>query len=165
MRIETPRLRLRPLQEPDADFVLRLVNDPAFIENIADKNLRTSEDVRTFLREGPWTNQARAGYGQLLVEAKDAREAVGVCGLLYREALGLTDVGFAILAEFRGRGFAIEAARAVLEYGYTDLELAEIVGLTSPTNLASIRVLERLGMHQDGSVRLHPTGPETLLYR
>lgn len=165
MRIETSRLRLRPLRESDADFVLRLVNDPAFIEHIADKNLRTSEDARAFLREGPWTHQSRAGYGQLLVEAKDVREAVGVCGLLYREALDLTDVGFAILAEFRGRGFAIEAARAVLEYGYTELELAEIVGLTSATNLASIRVLEKLGMQQDGSVRLYPTGPETLLYR
>lgn len=165
MRIETPRLRLRPLQESDAEFVLRLVNDPAFIENIADKNLRTPDEARAFLRDGPWTNQPRAGYGQLLVQARDSGAAVGVCGLLYREALALTDVGFAMLAEFRGRGFALEAARAAMEYGYTELELAEIVGLTSPTNLASIRVLEKLGMQQDGSVRLYPTGPETLLFR
>jgi len=89
---ETPRLSLRHLREDDAGFLLRLVNEEAFRTHIGEKHLHTDEDARRFIREGPWTCQPRAGYAQFLVESRDTGEALGVCGLLYREELDVSDV-------------------------------------------------------------------------
>lgn len=162
MIAESARLRLRRLHEDDAAFVLRLVNEPAFREHIGEKNLHSLDEARRFLREGTWTCQEREGYGQFLVECRETGEPVGVCGLLYRTELDVSDVGFALLPEARGRGYALEAALAVMEYGRNRLGLAEICALVSPGNVASIRVLERLGM---AHVRtLDTDGRVTLLY-
>jgi len=150
---ETPRLSLRHLREDDAGFLLRLVNEEAFRTHIGEKHLHTDEDARRFIREGPWTCQPRAGYAQFLVESRDTGEALGVCGLLYREELDVSDVGFAFLPAARGRGYAGEAAGAVLAYG-RELGADDIVALVSPANVASIRVLEKLGMRRRQSLRL-----------
>lgn len=150
---ETARLRLRTLGEDDAGFVLRLVNEDAFRTHIGEKNLHTDEEARQFIREGSWTRQPKPGYGQFLVESLDSGAALGICGLLYREELDVTDVGFAFLPEARGQGYAVEAARAALEYG-RGLGVADIVALVSPSNAASIRVLEKLGMERRQALRL-----------
>lgn len=147
------RLALRRLREDDAGFLLRLVNEEAFRTHIGDKNLTTDEDARRFIREGTWTRQPKPGYGQFLVASRRSGDALGVCGLLYREELDVTDIGFALLPEARGRGYAVEAARAVLEYG-RGLGIGEIVALVSPGNAASIRVLEKLGMRSRQTLRL-----------
>jgi RimJ/RimL family protein N-acetyltransferase len=141
---ETARLRLRTLGEDDAGFVRRLVNEDAFRTHIGEKDLHTDEDARRFIREGSWTRQPRPGYGQFLVESRETGEALGICGLLYREELDVTDVGFAFLPEARGQGYAVEAARAALEYG-RGLGVADIVALVSP---------EKLGMELRQALRL-----------
>jgi len=161
---ETARLRIRPLEQGDAAFVLKLTSDPDFVANIGDKGLRIEEDARRFIAEGPWTRRREEGYGQFLVELKETREPVGICGLLYREALDVTDVGFAIDAGHRRKGIALEAAKAVMKYGREELHVEEIVGLTSPGNNASIRVLEALGMQFDRKMQM-PGYEETALYR
>ena len=165
MIIETSRLRIRKLSVEDAEFVLRLVNEPAFIANIGDKGVRTLADAKNFIAKGPWTCQAKRGYGQFLVEQKEDGDPVGICGILYRDSLNLTDIGFAILAKYRGRGFAFEAAAAVMKYGFSKLPIEEIVGLTSAENTASIRVLEKLGMKFDSVVKMSVDDPGTAVYR
>ena len=162
--VETTRLRLRRFTLDDAEFVLELVNEPSFVENIADKGLRTLDDARRFILEGSWTCQEKKGYGQFVVELRDSGEAVGICGLLYRDSLGLTDIGFAFLPEHWGRGFAFEAASAVLEYGRSTLGIEKIVGLTSEDNLASIKVLRKLGMEFERRVKMSDDDPGTVLY-
>lgn len=144
--IVTERLWMRPLCVADAEFVLRLTKEPAFIENIGDKRLRHKKDAETFLTRGVWTNQPIPGYGQFLVLRKEGDIPVGVCGLLYREMLHITDVGFAFHSDYWGHGYASEAAKAVLLYGQQQLGIEEIFGLTGRENLRSIRVLESLGM-------------------
>lgn len=160
--VQTGRLTLRRLTEDDADFVLRLVNEEAFRENIGEKNLHTPEQAREFLRDGAWTCQPKAGYGQFLVESRATGEPLGICGLLYREELGVTDVGFALLPEARGRGYAVEAAAAAMEYARSRLAVTEIAALVAPGNQASIRVLEKLGMRFVAEVQ--SGGRPTLLY-
>lgn len=162
--LDTPRLRLRELTADDAAFVLRLVNEPAFVANIGEKNLHTLDDARRFIATGPWRCPGRPGYGQLAVEWRALGDTVGICGLLYRETLDVTDVGFAFLSEYRGRGFATEAAEAVLRHGYETLGLREIVGLTTRENVASVRVLEKLGMRYSRTVALAAGKPEIDLY-
>lgn len=162
---ETERLRIRVMTLDDAEFVLRLTNDPTFLSGIGDRGVRTLEDARRFLREGHWIRQRRPGHGQFVVELRETGEPIGVCGLLYRPPLDLTDIGFALLAEHHGRGYAIEAARAVLDYGYDELGLDQIHGLVSRDNPASIRVLEKLGLRFVRMVRMDPDAEvETALY-
>jgi len=165
MRLETKRLRIRDLTEEDAGFVLRLVTDEAFIEYIADKGIQDIEGARAFLRDGSWTNPKRPGHGMFGLELRsEARTLIGIGGILYRETLDETDVGYALLPEFRGRGFAFEAAEALIGYGRSDLGAERIVGLTAPDNTASIRTLEKLGMRFERNVKMSDDDPGTQLY-
>jgi len=164
MLLETERLGLRRLGVEDAPFVLRLVNEPSFLENIGDKGLRTVEDAKKFLREGYWTRQEKPGYGQFLVELKSDGAAVGVCGLLHREQLGVSDIGFAFLPEYWGRGLALEAAKAVLRYATEELGVEKVVGLTTKENRPSIKVLEKLGMRHERTLKTTEDDPGTEVY-
>jgi len=164
MILETERLRLFELTVEDAGFVFRLVGDPDFRTHIGDKGIRTLDDARRFLGTGPWTNQPRPGYGQFRVELKDTGESAGICGLLYRERLDASDVGFALLPAFRGRGFAFEAAAATMAYGRKTLGIERIVALTSHENLPSIRLLEKLGMRFEKTVHMSDSDPGTALF-
>ena len=162
--LQTARCIVRELREDDADFVLMLVNEPSFIANIGDKGLKTLDDARRFIRVGAWTNQEKAGYGQFVLDPIAGAVRMGICGLLYRPSLDVTDIGFALLPEYRGQGLALEAARALKAYGHTTLGIKTIVGLTSPDNLASIKVLEQLGMAFEKVVKLSEDDPGTALY-
>jgi len=161
---ETPRLLIRPLTIDDAEFVLRLTMEPSVIAGIGDKGVRNLDDARRFLREGAWTNQNRAGHAQFLVELKAEKRPIGVCGILYREQLDVSDVGFAFLSAYRGQGYALEAAQAMLDYGYSVLGLPSIVGLVSTDNPASCRVLEKLGLRYQRLVKMSDSDDGTALY-
>lgn len=142
----------------------RLVNEPSFLENIGDKGVRSLEDARRFISDGLWTNQIKQGHGQFAIERKRDGALIGVCGLLYREGLDVTDVGFAILPEFWRRGYAFEAATTAVDYGQEVLGIDRIVGLTRESNLASIKVLEKLGMRFERTVKMSAKDPGTALY-
>jgi len=162
--VETKRLRIRELTVDDAEFIFGLVNEPSFLENIGDKGLRNLEDARRFILEGPWASHREQGYGQFLVELKESGDPVGVCGLLYREALDVSDIGCAFLPKYWRRGYAYESACAVMEYGRSTLGIDRIVGLTSEENAASIKALEKLGMSFERMVKMSDDDPGTALY-
>jgi RimJ/RimL family protein N-acetyltransferase len=162
--VETPRLRIRELTVDDAEFIFGLVNEPSFLENIGDKGVRNLEDARKFILEGPWASHREQGYGQFLVELKESGDPVGVCGLLYREALEVSDIGCAFKPRYWRRGYAFEAACAVMEYGRSTLGIDKIVGLTSEKNIASIKALEKLGMSFERLVKMSEDDPGTALY-
>jgi RimJ/RimL family protein N-acetyltransferase len=164
MIVETERLILRKITVEDAAFVLRLVNEPSFVSNIGDKGVKNLDDAERFILDGYWTNQERPGHGMFLVELKDGGKSIGVCGLLYRKVLDVTDIGFAFLPEYWNRGFAYEAAEAILKYGRSTLGIDKIVGLTSPDNFASIKLLKKLGMEFEKTVKMADDDPGTVLY-
>ena len=164
MITETPRLHIRELTIDDAEFIFGLVNQPSFLEHIGDKGVRNLDDARQFILEGPWASQREQGYGQFLVELKEGGDPVGVCGLLYREALDVSDIGCAFLPAYWRQGIAFEATCAVMEYGRSTLGLKKIVGLTSEENIASIKALEKLGMKFERMVKMSEDDPGTALY-
>ena len=141
LHLETPRLHLRPLALVDAPFILRLLNEPSFLEHIGDKGVRHLDGARAYLESGPMASYARHGHGLLAVELKATGQPIGMCGLLKREHLDHPDLGYAFVPEAWGQGYALEAARAALEGAKRDRVLA----LVSPANAASIRLLEKLG--------------------
>jgi ribosomal-protein-alanine N-acetyltransferase len=161
--LSTLRLSLRQLTEEDAEFILELLNDPAFVRFIGDKGVRNLDDARGYILTGPIASYEQHGFGLWLVELKGVNTPVGICGLLKRESLPDVDIGFAFLPEYRARGYASESAAAVLEYGRTNLGLTRIVAIVDPDNAGSLRLLEKIGMSFDRMVRLSEDAPEIRL--
>jgi RimJ/RimL family protein N-acetyltransferase len=162
--VATHRTILRELTQDDAAFIHELVNQPSFLANIGDKGVRTIEDAKAFILDGPWRRGQPDGYGQFLVELKSDRRPIGVCGLLYRERLDVSDVGCAFMPEFWRQGYAFETATAVMEYGRSVLGVETIVGLTAEHNHASIALLGKLGMTFERMVKMTDDDPGTPLY-
>ena len=162
--LETERLTLRRFTTEDAAFVLELVNDPAWLEHIGDRNVRTLEDARSYLEKGTLAMYERMGFGMYVVTLKDSEKPIGTCGLVKRDGLDDVDIGFAFLPRFRGRGFALESAAAVLEHGKTALGLKRIVAIVSPANHRSIKVLESIGLQFDRTMKLPGDDEEIRLY-
>jgi RimJ/RimL family protein N-acetyltransferase len=163
--LETDRLVLRRLTLDDAEFIFRLVNDPSWLRFIGDKNVRNLDDARRYLQEGPLDMYERYGFGLYRVEERDSGSPVGTCGLLKRDTLPDADVGYALLPEFRGKGYAFEAASAVLDHGNRVFGLQRILAIVSPDNAGSIRVLEKAGMKFERDLELRPGDPVKVFAR
>jgi RimJ/RimL family protein N-acetyltransferase len=162
--LETARLRLRKMTPADAPFILELLNDADFLAYIGDRNVRSLDDARDYLLNGPIDSYARYGHGLYLVESLEDEQPAGMCGLLFREAWQETDIGYAFLPRFRGRGYALEAGSAVLDYGRRVLGKSRIIAIVSPGNSASIAVLEKLGLRFEKRARLTAEADEVLVY-
>jgi RimJ/RimL family protein N-acetyltransferase len=160
--VETPRLVLRLMTPDDAPLMLELLNDPTYRRFIGDRRVRTVEDARGYIADGPVAMYARHGFGLWLVVRRDDRVPLGICGLLKRDELADVDVGFALLPAYWRRGYAYEAASAALRHGYDVLGLRRIVAITHPENVASQRLLEKLGLQQDPSGRVPGKGESVL---
>jgi ribosomal-protein-alanine N-acetyltransferase len=163
LRLQTARLTLRPLDERDAAFVLELLNQPSFLRFIGDRNVRTLEQARTHIIEGPQRSYRQHGFGLLLVQLQATATPIGMCGLVKRDYLADPDVGFAFLPEYWSQGFAFEAARAVLDDALAATDRARILAIVQPDNAASIKLLHKLGMRTAGTIRPSDNEPELLL--
>jgi RimJ/RimL family protein N-acetyltransferase len=162
--LETQRLTLRELTAGDAPFILKLLNEAGFLEFIGDKGVRSLADARQYIAKGPVDSYRRHGFGLYLTSLRDGGTPIGICGLVKRDALPDVDVGFAFLTQFWSKGYASEAAAAVLAYGETILGLKRIVAITAPGNRGSMAVLEKIGLRLEGRIRLAQEGPELNLY-
>jgi RimJ/RimL family protein N-acetyltransferase len=151
--LETTRLTLRRLTPADAPFILELLNDPSFLRYIGDKGVRTREDAVGYITAGPIASYERHGFGLFLVELKEGRVPIGICGLLKRDWLEDVDVGFAFLPRFWSQGYARESASAVLDFGRDRWRLARILAITSPDNVASIGLRTKVGFRLDRVAR------------
>jgi RimJ/RimL family protein N-acetyltransferase len=150
--VSTARLRLFKLELSDAALMLRLLNEPSFISNIADRGVRTLAEAEQYLANGPLLMYQQHGFGMYRVERKADGVSLGLCGLVYRDYLAKPDVGYAFFPEFAGVGYASEAASAVFLYGKTVLQLPDIVAIVAPHNVASQKVLQKLGLVQQGQI-------------
>lgn len=162
--IQTDRLVLRWLTTEDAGFIHELLNDPDWLRYIGDRGVRTLEDARDYLLQGPIAMYAQAGFGLYRVELRESRVPIGICGLIKRDALEDVDIGFAFLPQFRGQGYAWEAAAATLEYGRRTLGLSRIVAIVSPKNHSSIQLLQKLGLRFERKIRLTSDANEVDLF-
>ena len=158
--IETERLALRRLTEDDAPMILALLNEPSFLQFIGDRKVRTLEDARAYITNGPMAMYERHGFGLWHAGLRETGEAIGMCGLIKRDALPDVDVGFAFFPGFCGRGYATESAAAAIEFGKQQFGLTRIVAVMQPNNAMSRRVLEKLGFETEGTVRLVEGGDE-----
>lgn len=136
---------LRLQTEEDAGFILALMNDPEWIRHIGDRGVRTLEEARAYIQAGAVKMYDRHGFGLYLVALKGGGAPVGICGLVKRDFLDDVDLGFALAREYRGKGYAREAAAATVVYAQDVLGLRRVAAIVSPDNAASLRLLEGLG--------------------
>ena len=161
--IETVRLILRRFTLNDAIFFRALLNDPDWIRFIGDRNINSDEKARAYLAKSYLAHYEKNGFGLNLVAMKDGKP-IGMCGLLKRDGLDDVDIGFAFLPAYRGNGYAVEAARAVLAYGRDVLHKNRVVAITLADNLTSSALLKKIGMHFETMVRLTDDGDELARY-
>jgi RimJ/RimL family protein N-acetyltransferase len=164
MILETERLLIRRLGPGDEEFILELLNEPAFILNIADRGVRSLSDAAAYIQNGPGASYAKFGFGLNWTGLKDSGVPVGICGLLKRDFLEDVDIGFAFLKRFWNCGYALEAARAVMEYGWKTVGLTRVVAITAPHNEGSMRLLGKLGMKFEGTIRMPGASVESNLF-
>jgi len=152
------------MAESDAPFILELLNDPAFLRFIGDKGVRTLDDARRYIAEGPAASYTRFGFGLDVVRLQSDGTPIGICGFLKRDGLPEPEIGFAYLAPYCGHGYGYEAADACLSHAGTVLGLPRLLAITSPENAASIHLLEKLGFGFERFASVTSGQPEVKLF-
>jgi len=162
--LETERLLLRQFSTEDAEFILALLNEPSFIQNIGDRGVRTLEDAKAYILNVPVASYAKNGFGLYLIVLKETNESIGMCGLIKRDGLEDVYIGYAFLPKFWSRGYAVESALAIKAYAKNVIGLKRVVAITDPANEGSIRVLEKIGLRFEKMVRLSADDIELKLF-
>jgi RimJ/RimL family protein N-acetyltransferase len=160
---ETPRLQLRRVKLSDAEFFHRLLNEPSWLENIGDRGVHSAAEAVLYIRKQIWEPYRSCGFGMYLVQRKEDGVPIGLCGLVQRDFLEHPDLGFALLPEHAGHGYAAEAAQSVIALVESRWGIGLLCAITKGDNLRSVKLLERLGFHRERSCTI-PNGEVLELY-
>jgi RimJ/RimL family protein N-acetyltransferase len=126
--------------------------------------VRSVDDARKYLQEGPMQSYRENGFGLLAVRRLRDGAKIGMCGLVRRDVLEHPDIGFAFLAGYRANGFAFEAASAVLAHAWSNLGMTRLLGICNPDNAGSIRLLQKAGFVFEKQIRLAADADVVNLY-
>ena len=148
----------------NAAFILELFNEPAWLQFIGDRGVKTMEAARDYVENAFREKYARLGFGSWLVELRETSQPIGLCGLIKRDGLDTVDLGFAFLASHQRKGYAFEAASATINFAKTRVGLNRVVAITAPGNEASQRLLKKLGFRFERMVRLSDQAPDVKMY-
>jgi RimJ/RimL family protein N-acetyltransferase len=162
--IETERLLLKEFTVDNAPFILQLVNSEGWLKYVGDRNIKTVQQATDYLNNGPIKSYQANAFGLWLVELKADGTPIGMCGLIKRDSLDNIDIGFAFLPAYTGQGYAYEAAKKTLQYGFDQLQQEKIVAITLPTNHASINLLEKIGMKYEEAFTTKDTKEVLFIY-
>lgn len=144
--LETPRLILRQFTEEDAPLILQLNSDPEIVKYVHEPVLETEAQAKKILTD-IILPQYKNSLGRWTIHTKNNMEFIGWCGLKYRPELDEIDLGYRLMQKAWGKGYATEAAQYSLYHGFNILNLKVITGRAHIENLASIKVLEKIGMN------------------
>lgn len=142
---QTPRLTLRQLTEADAPLIFALNSDPVVLKYLHEPLLENEEHAAQIIRD-IILPQYQHKLGRWAIHLKENNEFIGWCGLKYRPELDEIDLGYRLIQKARGKGYATEAAQYSLAHGFNILNLKMITGRAHIENIASIKVLEKIGM-------------------
>ena len=161
--IVTERLQIQPVSINDAEFILTLLNSKSWIQNIGNRNVHTIEEAQKYIESRMLPQLKEKGYGNNIVQLRSTGETIGTAGIYHRPGLGIPDIGFAFLEEYQGKGYGSESAYHVMNMGFRDYDIPAMSAITLPSNKASVRLLEKLGMKYVKMIHL-PDDEEELMY-
>lgn len=160
---ETERLFLKPTNTEDAEFIFNIMNTPKYYKYIGDRNLKNLEDAENYIKEKMIPQYENLGYGNFTVILKSDGTKIGFCGIYSRPNLEVSDIGFAFLEEFEGKGFAYEASSLLKGLAKEEFGLKKLSGITLEINHPSRKLLERLGLKFQKKFFMEGD-PEELMY-
>jgi len=154
--IETPRLFLRPFAPDDLDEFALLCADPDVMRYIANGEPQSREraEMRFNALLKHWNDHE---FGLWAAITKAGTEFIGFCGLQYLDNTREIEVGYRLAKSFWGMGLATEAAKASLRFGFEELGLDRVVAVVQPENIASWRVIEKIGLRYVKNARFYQT--------
>jgi RimJ/RimL family protein N-acetyltransferase len=158
--IETQRFYLREFEAGDAEDLFRLNNDPEVIKYTGNPPFVSVEEAAEFVES--YDHYRSYGYGRWAVIQKSDADFLGWCGLKFTPGPDECDIGYRLFRSAWGRGVATETARACIHHGFNVLGLDHIVGRALKDNIASISVLQKIGMKYSGDFEFF--GSEAVLY-
>ncbi len=142
--IETERLKLRPFSEGDVAAFCELSQDPEVVRYVGDRRVPTLQEAWRAIAGwiGHW---ALRGYGQWAIEERTSGQLIGRAGIINPAEWPGPEVGYLLGKAWWGHGYATEAARAAMDWGFEQIGFAELISLIDPANAPSIAVATRLG--------------------
>ena len=161
---ETSRLFISKITLKDSKFFFELVNTPHWIKYIGDRQIKTVKDAKGYLRNVTLKSYTDFGFGFYKLQVKDTNKVIGICGLVKRNQLEDVEIGFAMLPEYENKGFGFEASLAVLSLAKETFNLEKITAITLPTNISSIKLLEKLGLTFEKTIKPFDDGEELWLF-
>ena len=162
--LETERLELRKFEPDDAPFILSLVNTPGWLQFIGDRKIKTLEDAKNYIVNAPMYLYHKFGFGPYLVQLKNSSTPIGMCSLIKRDTLEDVDIGYALLPEFSGKGYAYEATLATMNYAGQALGMKKLIAVTNTDNENSVKLLRKLGFGFEKKVRFPDENKELLQF-
>ena len=143
---ESPRLYFRTFTDADAELLYELNSNPNVLKYLHEPPTSREEIIST-LQDKILPQYKLHGYGRWAVHLKSNNAFIGSCGLKYLSQTEETDLGYRYKEEYWNKGYATEAAKAVIVYGFNVLGLEQIFARALPQNTASFKVMEKCGMH------------------
>jgi RimJ/RimL family protein N-acetyltransferase len=162
---ETERLIIRPTSVSDSEFIFELLNTPKFLKHIGDRNIKTVENAKDYIKGKMIPQLKRLGYSNYTLIRKIDNQKIGTCGLYDREGLKGIDIGFAFLPEYEKKGFAFESSNRLKEAAFNEFDIKIISAITIKDNVSSQKLLEKLGLKLTGTTKLPNDNEELLLYK
>lgn len=163
--LQSARLTLRRFTSADAAVFFRLNSEPELVQYTARAALSSLSAAEAMLDSDHFRSNEKAGLGRFACVENSTGLVIGVVGLRPELDFGGFAFGYRILPEYWGQGFATEAALAILKYAEIVLKLEQLVATVFPQNIASVRVLEKIGMVFEQEVLLRGTTQILRLYR
>lgn len=163
-RLKTSRLLLTSTSIEDAPLFLALLNTPKWIKFIGDRNVKTLEDAQKYISDRVLPQYERLGYGNYTVSLRSDGTKIGCCGLYDREGLQGVDIGFSYLPSYERKGYGYEAACCIRDAAFNDFGLQTIGAITIEKNMASRRLLEKLGLVFKKKIKLENDAEELFYY-
>ena len=148
--LQTLRLDFREFEPADVEEIVRLDADPRVMKYIADGRVHTREETLALYPRILRYPRLYANLGVWRASRRDTGAFVGWFSLKYAGKASDIEIGYRLAPDAWGLGFATEGAAALRDYGFDDLGLERIIGVTHPGNLASQRVLLKIGMADEG---------------
>ena len=162
---ETERLILKPTDKTDAKFLFELMNSPKWLKYIGDRNIHTIKDAENYIADKVTLQFKRLGFGSYTVIRKTDGIKIGTCGLFDREGVNGIDIGFGFIPGYEKQGFAIESSLKIKELAINEFGLKQISAITSKKNIASQKLLEKLGLSYIKPMTLPYSDEEIMLYQ
>jgi len=158
-------IQIRPVTKTDAELLFRLMTSPKRIQYIGDRGIVTVNDAENYIENKMHPILAKKGFVNHIIIDTETQQEVGTCSLHQRKGMPGLDIGYAILKEFEGNGYASAGTVKMIQLASEAYQAQEVYAVTTERNLASIRVLQKIGFDNNQTIRLENSQEDLMLFR